>query len=37
MNEKEFIEVIKETKLVETIEPGVLESLFPKFQQKYLS
>jgi hypothetical protein len=27
-NEKEFMEVIKDTKLVEAIEPGVLESLF---------
>jgi hypothetical protein len=27
-NEKEFMEVVKDTKLVEVIEPGVLESLF---------
>jgi len=27
-NEKEFIKVIKEAKLIETIEPGVLESTF---------
>jgi len=26
-NEKEFIEVIKDSKLIEAIEPGVLESL----------
>jgi len=29
VNEKEFIEVVKETKLIEAIEPGVLESLLP--------
>lgn len=29
MNEKGYIEAIKETKLVEAIEPGVVESTFP--------
>ena len=32
MNEKGYIEAIKETKLVEAIEPGVVESTFPSFQ-----
>jgi len=35
LNEKEFIEVVKETKLIEAIDPGVLESSFPRILSKY--
>jgi len=34
-NEKEFIDTIKDTKLVESIEPGVLESSSPNVKLNF--